>query len=456
MYCPASRWYVRYTSAFAPTQLLDGGDAVVRQDGDRRHHRRVEFGRDLAVRSDQTHRPEVHEVRQFAGAQLVDHHADPEDIEARTGRLVTALSWPFSSNIVHPFVEGTAAVTRVTGDRTAESSDGRVLGRAGGCQSPQCVELRGSRCRLEGRLATPSVRTRRPGLLLRGFACSLMLEMAAILIDTSVWINLTTPPMAPLVGELGRVMSAGADAIVVPESVAVEFARNKPDLAKRWENSYRGYLSNLKQLRPLIPQLDSQLTEVIKASNQALDKGAGDVERATQSIQALIDKAKRRNHLDNEYSEAGRRCLGHRAPARTPQRSSMGDCLLWLSALQLLEKSPVWFCTTNHSDFSHPMRHDILHPELAEEVSHKAHHLHYYTDPSKFIVDLIARAQLSPPPSPIPEYAHYFPGASGICPNCGDRLIDAGWSPSMFGGQSWKMRCARCKDSYDTGEFMDC
>ena len=280
--------------------------------------------------------------------------------------------------------------------------------------------------------------------------------MGYILIDTCIWIDLaSTPAMESLVKELLRVAPGKPHAIVVPSSVKIEFERNKKDITKRWETSLRGHIGGVKELRRLVPQMNNDISNLIANANSALEIGRLDIERATSAVSEVLSRGSHVEHEEADYREACQRSLEHRPPAISPKRSSIGDILLWLTALRLLDKHCVWFCTKNYHDFSDTERFDKLHPTLEDETKSKNHKLHYFTDPSKLLESLMKLEGIKPPETTITRYEDYFPGSTGSCPNCNTKLIDSGSSPSHYGGWTWKMRCPKCGSIYDTGEFID-
>jgi len=128
--------------------------------------------------------------------------------------------------------------------------------------------------------------------------------------------------------------------------------------------------------------------------------------------------------------EASRRVFQRISPALKPKGSSVGNCFLWLSILEILKDGEVWLCTDNKHDFSQENCEQIPQEALDKEAfqTNTKGMFNYFIDPNKFIKQIAPSAENLPQYSKyvepdIPSYFRYAPNRDAwmrpiVCPNC--------------------------------------
>lgn len=274
--------------------------------------------------------------------------------------------------------------------------------------------------------------------------------MGYIVVDTCVWINIVKlPALHPVMEELLTYISPPPHGLILPECVAVEFNRNRPDIEKSWESALKAHINSVKQLSHVLPQEASAITALSNNAKAAM-KGVGEAVRAKLGqVGEALGKASRRAHTPKQFEETCRRCLNIVPPAIRENRSSVGDCLLWLTVLDLLDDHCVWFCTDNKRDFADKHDPSKLHTDLATEISRKRHKLHFFTD----ITLMLDSLRTTPREIPLPRYESIT--QSRYCPRCGTLTEKISIHSSQYGGWSTHILCDRCGFLVDTGEPSD-
>lgn len=286
--------------------------------------------------------------------------------------------------------------------------------------------------------------------------------MGYIVVDTCVWINLArTPPNRPLLTELAKYASPPPHRLVVPDSVRIEFSRHREQTSKDWVNSLDGHVKGLTHVRRAVDGLEGEIARIEEVARKAMATGGAAVRQNLDDVDRLFAMAQTWKAAPYHHKDTCERCIQLRAPAHRSSRTSVGDCLLWNTVVDLLDSACVWFCTDNKSDFSDDKRQDILHPALVEELKAKKHQLHYYINPTRMLEDLRELRAQETPVKPtqveqLPPYLNVEPGPPGVCPRCGGTRFNSGaYLRSQYGGLTLQFVCLACGFHYDTGEFWE-
>jgi hypothetical protein len=244
-----------------------------------------------------------------------------------------------------------------------------------------------------------------------------------LILDTCVWIQLASEPkLYSLLEVLNNTIQAADFILIIPESVKIEFERNRDTIKSNWKNKCKGFIS---QIKPIIKHFPDQKDELMRVHNlvqNTLAKSDRNIEDNLKLVDSIFLQARVVNNCsDSMFSEAARRVFHYIPPALKPQRSSVGDCLLWLSIVEMLKEGEVWFCTDNKSDFSHLKAEDLPHEFLDKEALSTNTKFNYFIDPDKLI------KAISPSSEELPRYSdyieHYLDNTDSwrkptTCPSC--------------------------------------
>lgn len=283
--------------------------------------------------------------------------------------------------------------------------------------------------------------------------------MINVVIDTCVWIELAEkPPLHPLLTELCKLSSTATHQLTLPSPIPIEFERNRVRAMEKWAKSFDSHRSQLAIVTPHLADVEKHIEAIV----QACKKAAADARKVMPSGFAEIDRAFRgaRPWRPNaaHYEEACRRCLEIVAPALNDQRSSIGDCLIWLGVLDCLDDGDVWFCTANKKDFSDPQRFDQAHPYLLDEAGKKRGNFRYFNDPNS-LVEVLRQAAPAPKEEvvpPMPRYYDYAPSPPDRCQACGIKsMMPSAYLRSRYGGLTLQFICPNCGTHHDTGDSFD-
>lgn len=253
-----------------------------------------------------------------------------------------------------------------------------------------------------------------------------------LILDTCVWIRLASEPqLYGLLEALNNTIQAGDYILILPESVKIEFERHRNRIKSDWDKKCKGYISQIKEIRKHFLNQENELLSLHNILQNELAKGARNIEDNLKLVDSIFLQA---TVVDNcsasMLSEAARRVFYHISPALKPKGSSVGDCLLWLSILEMLEKGEVWFCTDNKNDFSHINMEGLPDESLDKEALITNTKFNYFIDPDKFI------QTISPSSKELPRYSDYV--EHSLPPYFIDDLVDRdSWTKATT--------CSSCK-----------
>lgn len=164
-------------------------------------------------------------------------------------------------------------------------------------------------------------------------------ETRFIFIDTNTWIYLAEKPeYLEQLQKIKEIFDFPNFKLVLPDSTGVEFERHKERILKSWKQRLQKQASNsIQVMKNLLPGRVEEFDRLHLDAQKSIDTGFDQVETNLKLIGELFSKAELIS-IDHLMIEASRRCLHHIAPAHQSTRSSTGDCLLWLSVLDYLDK----------------------------------------------------------------------------------------------------------------------
>ncbi|HEY9852876.1 MAG TPA: PIN domain-containing protein [Leptolyngbyaceae cyanobacterium] len=226
-----------------------------------------------------------------------------------------------------------------------------------------------------------------------------------LIIDTCVWIGLAgEPKLYSLLEALNNNIQATDFILILPESVKIEFDRHRTNIKSNWKNKCKGFIGQIKQIIKHFPDHENELLKIHNLVQDTLARCDINIEDNLKLVDSIFLLATVVNNCsDSMLSEAARRVFQRIPPALKPQSSSVGDCLLWLSILEMLKKGEVWFCTDNKHDFSRLNAESLPHEYLDKEAfsTNTKGMFNYFIDPDKFI------KKISPSSEELPRYSDY-------------------------------------------------
>lgn len=257
-----------------------------------------------------------------------------------------------------------------------------------------------------------------------------------IVIDTCIWITLAgEPKLYELIQSLDEIVKCTDFCMVLPESVAVEFKRNRDKPEKEWTKKINSKISNLKEISQHFPEHKDDVVHIQQELQRSIAKGLDQVRTNIKIIDKIFRRSKVINTTEKMMAEAARRVLHRVPPSSKSQGSSVGDCLLWLTVLELLREGEVWFCTENKADFSMQNQHKFPHPDLDQEafvISTKGH-FNYSIE----IDELIKK--IFPLKKDLPKYSDYIQPDLSFCPRCSSESLIVQTFPL-----GWRYHCLNC------------
>lgn len=201
--------------------------------------------------------------------------------------------------------------------------------------------------------------------------------MFRILIDTSVWLDLAKEGhQQPLLAALEDLIRAGEIELIVPSTVAVEFARNK---ARVIEDGKKSIIATVKRARAVIRQFAPAKgqTSVLRALDEVDQRAASLPDAAGTSvkrIEKLLAGAQQIPISENLTLRAARRALARQAPFHSG-KNSIDDAVIFETYVDLVSakasgRTRFMFVSHNTKDFSDPIGDKRRpHPDLAPHFS---------------------------------------------------------------------------------------
>ncbi|MTJ55767.1 hypothetical protein FJR38_25430 [Anabaena sp. UHCC 0253] len=284
--------------------------------------------------------------------------------------------------------------------------------------------------------------------------------MINLVIDTCVWLNLAAnPDLYETIEAIKEIFDSQKFQLILPSVLITEFERNRVHLKLNFEKEIKKYLKQLKDLQKLLPSKERELSKFIDETQQLLANGGDGIRTNLELIDLLFKNAKVFEVTDAMMVEASHRTINHIAPATSPKRSSTGDCLIWLTVLEILKEGEIWFCTHNKSDFSvkGKGREDIPDTDLDNEAfAINKNGFNYFIEPNKLIEKAQKRLEIQAKrslPSYKPVYQidnpidYLFKDSVYNCPSCGSS--NTSWHIRTVPHQGWMkfVQCHDCKAS---------
>jgi len=259
-----------------------------------------------------------------------------------------------------------------------------------------------------------------------------------LLLDTNIWINLANEPKNFSQLSSLSIIASGNCQLVIPEPVEIEFRRNDTQTSESFKSKYQKNLGeSYRTFMNIFLNQESAISELNHLKQQAETSLGG----LGSSLPTNRDIIKNLFHLAEQattshlMSEAASRCLNHTPPASS-ERSSVGDCLIWLLILEYLDKGDVYFCTANTKDFSENNRADKLNTDLQSEARSKKFSIYFFSDLNKLIDSVLPQSVALPAfiMSSLPQF---------VCPVCHSNNYASSYSPAV-GGMNLMGVCSDC------------
>ena len=194
-----------------------------------------------------------------------------------------------------------------------------------------------------------------------------------MLIDTSVWLDLTKDPRnLPLLDAVSSLLEAGEVALVLPQTVLDEFERNRERVVT---SSRASLLSHFKRVKGAISQLqpDPEQGELLRKLDEIdhrIAVGDGVVNEALKIIDKLFATCEPIQTSDSIKARAADRAIAKIAPFRRAA-NGIGDAVIIETFIDVLsersDSDVLAFVTHNTKDFSQQGSDWRLpHPDIAE------------------------------------------------------------------------------------------
>ena len=235
-----------------------------------------------------------------------------------------------------------------------------------------------------------------------------------------MWIALAgEPKLYSLIETLDEALQKTDFILILPESVKLEFDRHRNTINSTWKNKCKGLIRQIMQVKNHFPNHAQEISVIHNLLQNTLAVSGANIEDNLKLVdQIFLQATVIDNCSDQMFAEAAKRVFQRMPPALKPEGSSIGDCLLWLSILELLKTGEVWFCTDNKHDFSRRNAENLPFEDLDMEAFsiNKKGMFNYFIDPNKFI------KQISPVSRDLPRYSDYVEKDSWMkpitCPSC--------------------------------------
>lgn len=197
--------------------------------------------------------------------------------------------------------------------------------------------------------------------------------MLRLLVDTSVWLDLTKDPRhLPLLDALFAMIEVGEVELILPQIVLDEFARNRDRVIS---SSRAGLSSHFKRVKDAIVQFApeegrQELLGQLNGIDHRIATGGGAVNEAVGLIDRLFETAEPIPVNNAIKARAADRAIAKIAPFHR-QMNSIGDAVIietYIDAILDREDDDVFaFVTHNIHDFSQKGADTRLpHPDLAD------------------------------------------------------------------------------------------
>jgi len=264
-----------------------------------------------------------------------------------------------------------------------------------------------------------------------------------LLLDTNIWIDLANEPKNfSQLSFLSAIAAFNNYQLLIPDSVKIEFRRNDTQTLESFKSKYQKNLGEsyrtFKNIFLNQGSLISDLNQLKQKAETSLGGLGSSLPTNRDIIKSLLQSAEQAatSHL---MSEAASRCLNHTPPASS-DRSSVGDCLIWLSILEYLDKGDVYFCTANTKDFSEKNREDKLNADLQIEAQSKKFSINFFNKLNKLINSILPQSEALPTfiVSSLPQF---------VCPVCHSSNYVISYSPAV-GGVNRMGVCSDCDTTW--------
>lgn len=259
------------------------------------------------------------------------------------------------------------------------------------------------------------------------------------LLDTNIWINLANEPKNfSQLSSLSAIASSSNCQLVIPKAVEIEFQRNDTQTLESFKDKYQKNLGeSYRTFKNIFLNQEDTVSELnqLKQKAETTLGGLGSSLSTNRDIISDLFQGAEKAATSHLMGEAANRCLNH-APPASSERSSIGDCLIWLSILEYLDKGNVYFCTANTKDFSEKNRLDKLNADLQNEAKAKKFSINFFNDLNKLISSVLPQSEALPRfiVSSLPQF---------VCPVCHSNNYAISYSPAV-GGVNRMGVCSDC------------
>ena len=176
------------------------------------------------------------------------------------------------------------------------------------------------------------------------------------------------PNLFPLIERLKDILDLPNFTLVLPESVKVKFDRHRDEQFDLYKTRFESHIQSMKEIIKLLPEQKNNINEIQQLA--AVEDNLRQIQTNLDLTDKIFEQAQTEALSQTILAEAALRAVHKEEPFFTgsAKNSDIGDCLLWLTVVELLKKGTVWFCSENTSDFSELNRHDFPHNTLDSEA----------------------------------------------------------------------------------------
>lgn len=282
--------------------------------------------------------------------------------------------------------------------------------------------------------------------------------MYNIALDTCIWINLGNALYNDsTLDTLIKLVKDKNVRIILPTIVVEEWNKNKGtkiinSIKEITSNKvekikeFSKFVSTLKECNKSIDYIVSKKEEIIEAR----------IEHAEKTIKKIDDLFNYETTIKIPISteiklKSVKWLLDKKAPGH--KKSSMADTLIVLSVIDYIKNNKLTsniFVTSNTRDFNSANKKEDIHEDLQPLFNDNS--IEYFNNIGK------ALNKIKPESISCDTIKHIEDIDVYTCNVCGEKLYDGAygaWLRSKFGGLTWQLRCSKCGNFYDTGEFWD-
>ncbi|TGL35937.1 PIN domain-containing protein [Leptospira perdikensis] len=281
--------------------------------------------------------------------------------------------------------------------------------------------------------------------------------MIKIYIDTCVWLTICSKfKYRQITNKLISLATDRKISILTNDIILDEFIRNEEHVKKSYIQSFKSSVDQVKILYDFVSEEEKVLLQKLIAYAKSNEQKI--IDKTNFSFQ--IVKNFLQSHLATKVTISPELrvkiidlALEKRAPFHR-NKNSIADALHILSYKDYKEKNykdgdVYYFCTENTEDFSHPKNESKNHSDF-DEIFNQTSSI-YSTNIAEILENYAPDPIIQPLVDQIKLESYYCIDGKGHTYS-----EDTGaYLRSRYGGLTWQLRCEKCGQLFDTGEFFD-